>query len=81
MMLQAKFCPDCQTEMQSGVIPDLAHGVTATTKWLPGTPPFDTTFWGNLKDRDGRLHHSTSLPVITWRCPDCGLLRSYAHES
>lgn len=77
-MDQIPTCPDCREPMESGVIPDMTYGAIAPTRWNPGSPPFDISFWGRLQGDGKQLNRGDSLAVATYRCPQCGLLRSYA---
>jgi hypothetical protein len=70
-------CPDCKVPMDSGFIIDFTHGIDASeqSSWAKGTA--EPSFWtGRLKlgDRD-------RLPIETFRCPQCGQLKSFARAS
>jgi hypothetical protein len=57
--------------MEVGFVPD--HYVTIIqSHWHPGAAT-EKTLLGNLK-----LDTSAMLPVTTFRCPQCGLLKQYA---
>ena len=64
-------CPDCKTEMEIGFIPD-HYAQILQSRWHPGTAE-EKTFTGNLK-----LEADLMLPVTSYRCPKCGLLKHYA---
>jgi hypothetical protein len=66
-------CPKCQTEMQEGFIPDLAyqHYRVLVSSWQAGTP--EPRLWFGIKLRKKDLR-----PIVTYRCPACGYLESYA---
>lgn len=74
-------CPDCDIPMETGFIPDLTNpslrsrGILQTL-WHPGVPEHGTI----LGIRTGTLsvEESDARVVVTFRCPACGLLRSYA---
>ncbi len=59
--------------MEMGFIPD-HHAQTIRSHWHPGHGT-GVTFWGNLK-LDGKL----MIPIIAFRCPQCGLLRQFASK-
>ncbi len=72
-------CPDCQERMEPGFIPELADNhMTGLTYWHPG-PPEPKRFLG-MKINQIRVDWKQVYPVTTFRCPRCGLLRSYAHS-
>jgi hypothetical protein len=64
-----KECPDCRVEMVEGFILDT--GAQLAPRWLQGRP--EISIWTGVKaiGKECRL-------VATYRCPKCGLLRSYA---
>jgi hypothetical protein len=45
----------------------------SVTQWVEGEP--EKSFWVGLKLKDRDV-----MPVITFRCPSCGYLESYARE-
>lgn len=57
--------------MVEGFILDLTYGGSVVPRWLKGTP--ETSFWTGVK-ATGKECRS----VETYRCINCGLLRSYA---
>jgi DNA-directed RNA polymerase subunit RPC12/RpoP len=61
-------CPKCNTEMETGSLVEGAHGSADAGRWQAGTPK---KFFGSSLP-------ATSLEIVTYRCPDCGLLESYA---
>ncbi len=64
-----KECPDCRVEMVAGFILDV--GAQLAPRWLEGRP--EISIWMGVKAK-GKECRS----VDTYRCPKCGLLRSYA---
>ena len=63
-------CPKCRTEMETGFIPDYAPTVFVSS-WLAGTPK--PSWFGMIVPRKKDLR-----PIVTYRCPACGYLESYA---
>ncbi len=58
--------------MELGVIIDVGPGAVTQSGWVDGVP--EKSIWtGGLKLK-GRVR----IPVITYRCPPCGYLESYA---
>jgi hypothetical protein len=58
--------------MESGfVIDKVGSALAAAPEWAEGVP--ERSFWMGLKVAD-RERHS----VVTYRCPACGYLESYA---
>ena len=68
-----KTCPDCQIEMVEGVILDSTYGSQLIPKWTEGPPKI--SFWVGA-----RATGKESFFVETYRCANCGLLRTYAKE-
>jgi hypothetical protein len=69
----APECRDCRVAMDAGVIIDQTHGRLEQPMWVKGTA--EKGFFGHLKvnERD-----QERLPVVTFRCPTCGRLESFA---
>ena len=63
-------CPECNTNMEIGFVPDSDQGYHLPI-WLAGKPNWSAWFGIRLKGR-------TTYPVVTYRCPNCGYLKSYA---
>ena len=57
--------------MELGVIIDVGYGAVTQSSWVDGEP--EKSIWTGLKLK-GRVR----IPVITYRCPHCGYLESYA---
>jgi phage FluMu protein Com len=65
-------CPKCETIMEMGFLLDHeGHNAASQPAWVRGTP--ERSFWTGIK-MDGK----EKLPVLTYRCPKCGYLESYA---
>ena len=58
--------------MESGWVPDNTHAGLQQENWCPGEP--QPSFWTGLKVEKKDI----VIPVITFRCPNCGYLESYA---
>jgi hypothetical protein len=67
-------CPDCRTEMERGFVPD-HYATTIRSHWHPGAGD-EKTFFGNLK-----LDSEKMIPIVAYRCPQCGALKLYATKS
>ena len=72
-MIEDHICPDCQTTMEEGYLPDRTYTRVELTRWVPGKPV--QSLWG-LKGFFWK--DPTGIPVTTYRCPKCGCLKSYA---
>jgi hypothetical protein len=62
--------------MEQGYTIDRGHAnAQQVGKWARGEPKpvkfLGISYTQSVKDRD-------LLPIVTWRCPRCGLLESYA---
>ena len=66
---EKRQCPDCRVEMDEGFILDI--GAQLAPRWVEGQP--EISIWTGVKAK-GKDCRS----VETYRCPKCGLLRSYA---
>ena len=71
MTTEAKKCPDCAGEMVEGLILDMIQGKQLAPRWVKGRP--EESFWRGLKTKGMECRS-----VETYRCVNCGLLRSYA---
>lgn len=67
------MCPDCNGIMVEGFILDMTYGGRLVPRWLRGSP--EESFWAGVKT-SGKECRS----VETYRCEQCGLLRSYASK-
>jgi Domain of unknown function (DUF6487) len=67
-------CPECRGEMVVGFLPEYTRNRVMRSLWIEGV--LKTSFWTgvDIKGKDVRA-------VVTWRCSDCGLLRSYAERA
>ena len=72
-MPKPQTCPECNASMEEGVTLDLES--RRTQKWLRGpvlrSPVKEK--WFGIKTRGKEL-----LQVISYRCPKCGYLKSFA---
>jgi len=68
-------CPDCKVAMKEGWIPDATYGAVIQCHWHEG-PPEKAKFFG--MDAGMKATGVRMMPLQAWRCPDCGLVRSYA---
>jgi hypothetical protein len=64
-------CIRCHVQMAIGFVPDGTHAGFAQQNWLPGEP--EPGFWTGIK-----MKKNQAVPVLTFRCPNCGYLESYA---
>ena len=68
-MLKSQTCPECHSSMEEGVTLDLESRRTQT--WLQG--PVEEKRLTGIKTRGKEL-----LRVVSYRCPKCGYLKSFA---
>lgn len=64
-------CPKCRGKMEEGFIKDQDCGAVHASKWVEGAP--EKSFWTGTKTQG-----KNQVQVITYRCPGCGYLESYA---
>ena len=67
-------CLRCHAPMEAGYVADLTHGGYQQENWSAGEPK--SSFWFGLK-----VDTDHSIPVRTFRCPNCGYLESYAVQT
>jgi hypothetical protein len=60
--------------MDPGLILDRAQGGPEQPMWIKGAA--DKGFFGKIKERDRER-----FPVVTFRCPKCGSLKSFAQTA
>ena len=71
-------CPDCDRPMEVGCLPEIGdHSTTTVTTFLPGIPP-EQKFLGLIKTGGIVVDRKKVIPVTAFRCPKCGLLKTYA---
>ncbi len=64
-------CSDCQSSTVEGFILDMSYGGSMVSRWVKGKPT-ESWFSGiKTKGLECRV-------VETYRCIECGLLKSYA---
>jgi hypothetical protein len=65
-------CLRCRRRMAPGYLLEAGHhDVPRVTQWVEGAP--EKSRWRGLKLKDRQV-----LQVVTYRCPHCGYLESYA---
>jgi|tagenome__1003787_1003787.scaffolds.fasta_scaffold18813966_2 hypothetical protein len=68
-------CPKCDTLMDRGHVPDVAHGHALRANWAPGEPE-TRRFFGGIK-----YDPSALVPLTAYRCPSCGFVEFYARPA
>jgi len=69
-------CPDCDSAMEKGFLPDHGHAAVHRPTWHRGDAEPLLSF-GFIKSGI-KYDKNETIPVIAYRCTNCGLLRSYA---
>ena len=64
-------CPKCTSPMEEGFIKDEGYDAVHASKWVEGAP--EKSFWTGTKTEGKK-----QVQVLTYRCPRCGYLESYA---
>jgi hypothetical protein len=71
-------CPDCDGTMEVGFLPEVTqNGMAGMTVWQAG-PPDPQKFLGLFETGTIKVDWKHVVPVTTFRCRRCGLLKSYA---
>jgi len=74
MTHQDPKCPQCRVPMELGFLLDLSNGGTGkVARWVEGEP--GKSGWTGL-----RLKGRTLRDIVSYRCPQCGLLLDFARE-
>jgi hypothetical protein len=68
-------CPDCDTEMESGFVPDLTYGGYDRAHWHRGEA-LPKKFMGFPAGM--AVSAKDMAPIRAMRCTTCGLLRLYS---
>ncbi|WP_417388340.1 PF20097 family protein [Gimesia sp.] len=75
-------CSDCNMQMEKGFIPDNTFLGALQILWHPDDPEsLGGTFFGmktKTRTKFVEVEDSRTRKVFTYRCPECGLLKSYA---
>jgi len=71
-------CIRCGGELDAGYLLDRdGSNRTRQARWVAGAP--DDSFGSALWNRSAAQNIATdTLPVVTWRCRECGRLESFA---
>ena len=73
MPQRSPACPDCKVSMDSGFVVDFTGSEwSKQSSWVEGTAE---PSWGSVVGDKQRL------PIVTFRCPKCGQLKSFAQAT
>jgi hypothetical protein len=75
-MTEVIKCPDCKVAMKEGFMTDFAFNRTIEVLWHPGKVE-SSTFLG-IRQGAMEFDRTKFLPIVAFRCPECGLVRTYA---
>ena len=79
-------CPDCGVPMEPGVVPDHTHQFATLPVWQPASKvrpvaKFFRFLWSGFPGRPIKIStQGEVIPITTYRCPDCSLIREYAFD-
>lgn len=71
-------CPECNGTMERRFVVDTSYGASFQSKWHRGFPEEFSQFWSLLPSGAIREDPVEMIDITTYRCIDCGALRSYA---
>lgn len=72
-------CPDCNGSMEPGFVLDCYdHDTYRPASWHPGIPKYPKILGRWVEKRVVCVDREAVLPITTYRCLNCGLLKSYA---
>lgn len=77
-MADVKNCPDCKVEMDEGFMPDFAFNAVIQLLWHPGKAQSQTILGMSIDSL--KLDQSQCIPLTAHRCPESGLVRTYANK-
>ena len=77
-MSETKKCPDCDSKMEIGFLPDSQNTVHFSTMWHPGEAVLGTVL--GMKTGGVKIDRYQQLQTVAYRCPQCGLVRIYAEN-
>ena len=69
-------CGRCGIALERGFVLDTTYGGFTNAKWVEGAPRKGFWMMGFLL-----LSGRRRIPVVAYRCPQCGWLDLYAHEA
>jgi hypothetical protein len=75
-MSDAPQCPDCQELMEIGFLPYQEDAAVCEIRWYPGEVEYYSLF--GVRSSNIKTDSAKYRKVTSYRCPKCGLLRSYA---
>jgi hypothetical protein len=72
MTNQDPNCPHCRVAMERGFLLDRGHAnMGNVARWVEGEP--EKSMWTGIRLKDRKLR-----PIVSYRCPQCGLLLDFA---
>jgi hypothetical protein len=71
-------CKDCGADTELGFVPDLSHSGVHQTSWHKGEAEESRIF--GMKN-GVKTDQREFVPIIAYRCSNCGVLRFYANAS
>jgi len=71
MVFEQRTCSECGGEMEKGFTLDKSYGATLVSRWIQGEPEMNWQGTAKTRGRECRA-------IETWRCVQCGFLKSYA---
>ncbi len=71
-------CPDCGGEMEEGFVPEFMYPGTVQSQWHRGSPRHETFFGLDVGSQKVSLDPKQMLPITTYRCCGCAVLKFYA---
>jgi len=74
-MAMTRSCPDCQSKMDEGFIPDASYGTILQSHWHAGSPKKATLLGMPAGTKVNKMQMTA---IAAYRCSNCGLLRCYA---
>jgi hypothetical protein len=79
--MNTPVCSECGSTMAEGFIPDFIHAGGRPMLWLPGTPEEKRVLGLKVGGGVVEVDQSEALPVTTYRCTECGFLKSFASSA
>lgn len=76
--MNAPNCPDCNVPMDEGRILDHNYARATFSQTQPSPVDPENVLWIADFPNSARVDRRNWRPVVSYCCPECGLLREYA---
>lgn len=78
-MSEARMCPDCGIAMEEGIMAEFTFNRVMEILWHPKEVGPETFIW--TQPGTVGFDRTKFVEIVAYRCPQCGLVRTYAIDS